>query len=220
MRGIRCTFGSDRVRRAPAVAGKVLGMVATAPAGLTGLRDRASLLIGFGGAPRRSELVALDVADIEEAETGLHFMIRRSKTDEEGQAATIGIARGDVACPVKALRAWLAAAGIEAGPRFRPIKKAGTVRASRLTCRRWRRWVRSGGILGAFPAGRFPYVRGGQGRVYFQDDGRFPAQIGGHPAGLCSGCRVIQGSCGYRFALKRALRRCRVGKVQRHFLDV
>ena len=37
-------------------------------------------------------------------------------------------------------------------------------------------------------------------------------------AGLCSGCRVIQGSCGYRFALKRALRRCRVGKVQRHFL--
>jgi len=53
------------------------------------------------------------------------------------------------------------------------------------------RWVRSGGVLGAFPAGRFPYVCGGQGRVYFQDDGRFPAQIGGHPAGLCSG---IQGS--------------------------
>jgi site-specific recombinase XerD len=37
-------------------------MVALAPAGLTGLRDRALLLIGFAGAFRRSELVALDVA--------------------------------------------------------------------------------------------------------------------------------------------------------------
>jgi len=36
---------------------------------------------------------------------------------------------------VKALRAWLDAAGIEAGPLFRPINKAGTVAASRLTCR-------------------------------------------------------------------------------------
>jgi integrase len=96
------------------------------------------LLIGFGGALRRSELVALDVADIEETETGLLVMIRRSKTDQEGQGATIGIARGDVAYPVKALRAWLAAAGIEAGPIFRPLDMAGTVQASRLTCRSWR----------------------------------------------------------------------------------
>jgi site-specific recombinase XerD len=37
-----------------------------------------------------------------------------------------------VACPAKALREWLAAAGIEAGPIFH---KGGTVRAARLTCR-------------------------------------------------------------------------------------
>ena len=59
MRGIRRTFGGAWVRKAPAVANKVLGMVATAPEGVTGLRDRALLLIGFGGALRRSELVAL-----------------------------------------------------------------------------------------------------------------------------------------------------------------
>jgi hypothetical protein len=35
-------------------------------AGLKGLRDRALLLLGFAGAFRRSELVALDVSDIEE----------------------------------------------------------------------------------------------------------------------------------------------------------
>ena len=135
MRGIRRTHGSARVRKAPALAGKVIGMVATAPDKLAGLRDRALLLIGFGGALRRSELVALDVADIQETETGLLVTIRSSKTDQEREGATIAIARGDVACPAKALREWLEAAGIESGPIFRPIDKAGTVRASRLTDR-------------------------------------------------------------------------------------
>jgi site-specific recombinase XerD len=138
MRGIRRTFGGARNKKAPAVAAKMLGMVATAPDGLAGLRDHALLLLGFAGAFRRSELAALDVADIEKTETGLLVTIRHSKTDQEGQGVTIAIARGDIACPVKALRAWLDAAGIEVGPLlplFRPINKAGTVAASRLTCR-------------------------------------------------------------------------------------
>src|SRR5229473_666604 len=119
MRGIRRTFGSARVRKAPAVSGKMLGMVATAPNNLAGIRDRALLLLGFAGAFRRSELVALDVADIEETETGLLVTIRQSKTDQEGAGDVIALARGDVACPVKALRAWLQASGIEAGAIFR-----------------------------------------------------------------------------------------------------
>ena len=60
-------------------AAKMRSMVALAPDGLTGLRDRALLLVGFAGAFRRSELVALDVADIEETETGLLVTIRHSK---------------------------------------------------------------------------------------------------------------------------------------------
>lgn len=87
MRGIRRTYGSARVRKAPAVAGKMLGMVATAPNKLAGLRDRALLLIGFGGALRRSELVALDVSDIAETETGLLVTIRGSKIDHERAGA-------------------------------------------------------------------------------------------------------------------------------------
>jgi site-specific recombinase XerD len=94
----------------------MLGMVATAPDKLAGLRDRALLLVGFGGALRRSEFVALDVADIEKTETGLLMKIRGSKTDQERTGATIAIAKGDVACPAKALRTWLDAAGIESGP--------------------------------------------------------------------------------------------------------
>src|ERR1700674_5504812 len=116
MRGIRRTFGGARIKKTPAVAAKMHSMVAAAPEGLAGLRDRALLLLGFAGAFRRSELVALDVADIAETETGLLVTIRHSKTDQEGQGITIAIARGDIACPVKALREWLDAAGIEAGP--------------------------------------------------------------------------------------------------------
>jgi site-specific recombinase XerD len=39
-------------------------MALSTPDGLKGLRDRALLLLGFAGAFRRSELVALDVADL------------------------------------------------------------------------------------------------------------------------------------------------------------
>src|SRR5216684_2893081 len=42
---------------------------------------------------------------LEETETGLFVTIRGSKTDQERQGVTIAIARGDIACPVKALRA-------------------------------------------------------------------------------------------------------------------
>jgi site-specific recombinase XerD len=135
LRGIRRTFGGAKVRKAPAVAAKMHSMVATAPDRLSGLRDRALLLLGFAGAFRRSELVALDVADIAEAKTGMLVTIRRSKTDQEGEGVTIAIASGDIACPVKALREWLDAAGIETGPIFRAINKAGTVAQERLTDR-------------------------------------------------------------------------------------
>jgi integrase len=133
----------------------MLGMVATAPDKLAGLRDRALLLVGFGGALRRSELVALDVADIAETETGLLVTIRGSKTDQERAGTTIAIARGDVACPAKALREWLDAARIESGPIFRPIDKGGTVRAFRLACRSVANIVKAYAARAGFDASTF-----------------------------------------------------------------
>src|SRR5262249_29592918 len=67
LRGIRRAVGAAPARKTPAVAELTRDMVKAAPAGkLKGLRDKALLLLGFGGAFRRSELVALDVADLEE----------------------------------------------------------------------------------------------------------------------------------------------------------
>src|SRR5579863_6387701 len=53
LRGIRRTVGTATMRKAPAVAAKVRAMVALAPEGPAGLRDRALLLLGFAGAFRR-----------------------------------------------------------------------------------------------------------------------------------------------------------------------
>jgi len=64
LRGIRRTAGSAPVRKAPATAEKILAMVEKASTDIKGLRDRAIPLLGFAGAFRRSELVALDVADL------------------------------------------------------------------------------------------------------------------------------------------------------------
>src|SRR5215475_6257156 len=134
VRGIRRSIGAAPKRKAPAVAEIMRDMARTVPAGLKGLRDRALLLLGFGGAFRRSELVALDVADIQFTDDGLRVTIRRSKTDQEGQGATIAIIRGGACCPAKAVKAWLDAAGISEGPIFRPVRK-GKVRQSRLTAK-------------------------------------------------------------------------------------
>ena len=88
---------------------------------LKGTRDRALLLLGFAGALRRSELAALDVADLAFDRRGLTVTLRRSKTDQGGSGREIAISSVDVAalCPVRALRRWLDAAQIAEGPVFR-----------------------------------------------------------------------------------------------------
>ena len=108
-------------------------MLALCPATLAGHRDRALLALGFAGAFRRSELVALEVADLTEVPDGLRVRIRRSKTDQEGEGAEIAIPRGYRLRPVEAVQAWLAAAEISAGPVFRPVLKGGRVQGVPLT---------------------------------------------------------------------------------------
>jgi site-specific recombinase XerD len=127
MRGIRRTLGTAPRKKSPATAERIVAMALAAGDNMKGLRDRAVLLVGFAGAFRRSELVALNVEDLEESELGLKVIIRHSKTDQEGAGQTIAIIRGSVACPVDALKAWLEAAGMTAGPIFRSVKKGGAV---------------------------------------------------------------------------------------------
>jgi integrase len=118
MSGIRRTLGSRQDGKAAILTEDLRAMVRTLPDTLRGVRDRAVLLIGFGGAFRRSELVALDREDCQISSGGIVITVRKSKTDQEGRGREVGIPRSKRTCPVAALEHWLRMAGIEDGPVF------------------------------------------------------------------------------------------------------
>jgi site-specific recombinase XerC len=134
LRGIRRTAGSAPARKAPATADKIVAMVDKAGTDIKGLRDRALLLLGFAGAFRRSELVALDVDDLQFCNGGLRVNIRKSKTDQEGHGAIIAIIPGSTACPIRAVRSWIETAGYFNGL-FRAVTRAGKISSHRLSGR-------------------------------------------------------------------------------------
>ena len=70
IKGIRRTLGTAGVPKAPALADDIRAMIGVTDHGLIGLRDRALILLGFAGAFRRSEVVGLDVADLDFGKDG------------------------------------------------------------------------------------------------------------------------------------------------------
>lgn len=128
MKGIKRTHGSQQRQVTPAIREDILLMLDAMGDGMKDCRDRALLLTGFAGAFRRSELVAMNVEDIQDVREGLTIAIPKSKTDQEGSGRKIGIplARG-IHCPVKAIQAWLKAADITTGPVFRGVDRHGNV---------------------------------------------------------------------------------------------
>lgn len=128
LKGIRRTVGTAPNQKTAATVEVVTAMLMRTPDTLTGKRDRALLALGFAGAFRRSELVALDVADLQEDKDGLRVMVRRSKTDQQGKGFEKAIPHGRFVRPVALLREWLDAAEITEGPVFRPVSRSGRVR--------------------------------------------------------------------------------------------
>ena len=100
-------------------------------------RASAWLLLGFAAALRRSELVALDVEDLEfDPARGLLVTVRKSKTDQDQGGARVAVAyarAGNDLCAVRSLRAWLDAAGIHPGPIFRRMRRGNDATDNRLT---------------------------------------------------------------------------------------
>lgn len=126
MQGIRRTVGTKQRQVAPLMKDDLLEMMVhiERQRPMKAARDKALLLVGFSGAFRRSELVALRYEDMTCFEEGVELVIRRSKTDQEGVGRTVFIpyARGS-RCPVKALMSWLSVAAIVSGPLFRAINR-------------------------------------------------------------------------------------------------
>ena len=103
-------------------------IVAALPEDVIALRDRALLLVGFFGALRRSELVALAVEDLDRRPDGWVVTIQRSKTDPygRGQCILLPAFHGPL-CPTAAMADWLAASQIAEGPIFRTVGSAAKI---------------------------------------------------------------------------------------------
>ncbi|WP_346840027.1 site-specific integrase [Microbulbifer sp. SAOS-129_SWC] len=96
-------------------------------------RDQALLLVGFFGAFRRSELVAIRVEDLAWEDEGLLIRLPRTKVDQTGEGSVRALPYGDRrVCAATALRRWLEEAGIGTGPVFRPVNRWDQVQATPL----------------------------------------------------------------------------------------
>ncbi len=120
--------------KAPVMLDQLKDMIDSLPNNLLGTRDKAILLIGWAGARRRSELVALDVDDLQFSENGVTLIIRRSKTNQEGETEKVSIWYGASpnTCPIRALKKWLEGSGITEGAIFRGINRHGQISKRRL----------------------------------------------------------------------------------------
>jgi integrase len=80
------------------------------------LRDRALLLLGFAGGFRRFELVALNMDDLEFSSVQPDRLTAPDQNGPGGRAARrIGIPYGssEKTCPVRCVKAWLEAVGLD-----------------------------------------------------------------------------------------------------------
>jgi integrase len=135
MKGIRRTLGTAPAQKSPTLTDDIRAMVDAADPGLIGARDRALILLGFAGAFRRSELVALDIEDCTFGKDGLTVTLRRSKTDQQAAGRKIGIPYGSnpETCPVRTVQAWIEQASVSTGALFRSINRHGQVKAGGLS---------------------------------------------------------------------------------------
>jgi site-specific recombinase XerD len=134
--GVRRTIGVAQVGKDAIVTEQLRALVAPLGSSPLDVRDRALLLVTFAGAFRRSEVVGFDAIDARFVADGVTLHLRKSKTDQEGAGALVGIAYGShlATCPVRALRAWTDLAGaIDDGPLFRRVRSGGRVTSERLT---------------------------------------------------------------------------------------
>jgi integrase len=115
---VRDKAGRITRQAAPAVPDVLRRLLAALPAPNTpaaaapalAARHRAMLLIGFGAALRRSEIVALSVGDVAAETRGLTVLVRRGKTDQHGHGRRIAIwanHRDPGFCAVAAFASWM-----------------------------------------------------------------------------------------------------------------
>lgn len=144
LRGIARSKRVAARRKTPLVVAAMRQVLAQCDQSVRGRRDRCLLLIGWGAALRRSELIALDMRDLEVVDEGLVVYVRRSKVDQLGRGVRVGIPHHDDH-RYDAVRAWLDWRGAlygDGGAVFRPVTRTGWVLERRMQPREVARIVK------------------------------------------------------------------------------
>lgn len=129
MEGITRTKGLAPNQKKPLTIEVLREILRFVPQDHKGLRDRAILLLQFAGALRRSELVALQMKNLEFTPEGLRLTLTKSKTDQEGRGDVLGIVHGQhpETCVIKSLKQWIEAARLVDGSLFRAVSCHGHI---------------------------------------------------------------------------------------------
>lgn len=135
--GIRRLRATPPARKAPLLLDDLETIVAAIPAvgwpaAPGGIRNRCLLVMGWVGAFRRAELVALRLGDVTlHPDDGLHVLVRHSKTDQQAQGRTYALpyARRPLLCAPCAWARWTAVVAAWEGADGGPGGRAGVMRA-------------------------------------------------------------------------------------------
>jgi len=122
--GIRRKLKARPHRKTPVLASALPDLICFLGSGLRRRMHKALLLVGFGAALRRSELVAIKAEHLTFTAEGLTLLIPSSKTDQDGKGESVGVPYAEKnrrLCPVLALQRWLKASGIVSGSVFRHV---------------------------------------------------------------------------------------------------
>lgn len=100
-----------------------------------GIRDRALLLLGFFGAFRRSELIAINIEHLEWRREALLVHMHHSKTNQHGltEDKAFFFAPELLYCPLRAVQDWLALLERSEGPLFVSLNRSAQPSARRLS---------------------------------------------------------------------------------------
>jgi site-specific recombinase XerD len=117
-------------------------------------RNNALLQVGFFGAFRRSELVAMYWEHVSFVPKGVEILIPRGKTDQEGKGNVCAIPYGNsVLCPVTALHQWHEKSEASIGPIFCRIMKGNKLKKSAISSNSINKIIKSIAIACELPQG-------------------------------------------------------------------
>jgi len=122
---LRRSNTAKEVRQDPLLLSDIRAMVEHLPNTITGIRDKALILVGFVSAMRRSEIADLKMEDIRFVEEGIEIRLNWSKTGSREIQLPYG--SNPFTCPVRALKAWIKISNVFDGAVFRSINKHGQI---------------------------------------------------------------------------------------------